>query len=135
MKGPASNTPSKTARIWNGFGVDHRLLYPIWFASVDWNTAQTGGVSVVLTEGLRSTDRQADLRRIGASQTLNSKHIIGMALDVAILVGGVLQKDVDPWYSDFAKAVARWDADYNGQRLIRWGGDWKTLADGAHFEL
>ena len=45
----------------------------------------------IVTEGLRTPARQAELVRLGRSRTLNSRHIHGLAVDVGILMadGGV----------------------------------------------
>ena len=46
-----------------------------------------------VTEGLRTTARQKQLVAAGASQTMNSRHITGHALDVVALVGGQVRWD------------------------------------------
>lgn len=89
-------------------------------------------VDFMITEGLRTTQRQAALVRAGASRTLKSRHLTGHAVDVAALVDGQVRWDW-PLYAQVAKAfkaaAARW-----GVALI-WGGDWRSLKDGPHFEL
>lgn len=132
MKGPERNTASKDIRCWHLYGVDHRLAYPIWAAAVEFS--RTPGTQVVITEGLRLAPRQSELRAAGLSSTLNSKHLIGLGVDVGILINGELASDLGN-YAEFQKVVARYDYDYNGQYLIQWGGRWKSLVDGCHFEL
>jgi peptidoglycan L-alanyl-D-glutamate endopeptidase CwlK len=85
-----------------------------------------------ITEGLRSLERQKELYRAGATQTLNSRHITGHAIDVAAFVGGKVAWDW-PLYSHIAIAFKSASADL-GIPIV-WGGSWKTLADGPHFEL
>lgn len=106
------------------------------FALVEFNNIDPSMKrQAFLVEGLRSTERQKELRASGASQTSNSKHLIGLALDVLITIEGAVVHEVQPHYGVLWKLLQKWDADYNGQRLISWGGDWISLKDGGHFEL
>lgn len=45
-------------------------------------------VDFTVLEGVRSRERQAELVRIGASKTMNSRHLTGHAVDLAPWVGG-----------------------------------------------
>lgn len=89
-------------------------------------------VEFVVTEGLRTKARQAQLFAAGASQTMNSRHLTGHAVDLAALVGGVVRWDW-PLYDKLGAAMKQ-AAKELGIPII-WGGDWKTLRDGPHFEL
>ena len=89
-------------------------------------------VDFMITEGLRSSERQAALVRAGASRTLSSRHITGHAVDVAALVDGAVRWDW-PLYPRIAGAMKAAAAE-RGVALI-WGGDWKNLKDGPRFEL
>ena len=60
-------------------------------------------VDFMVTEGLRSPDRQAALVRAGASRTLNSRHLTGHAVDVAAWVEGQVRWDW-PLYPRIAEA-------------------------------
>ena len=86
----------------------------------------------IVTEGLRSTERQRQLVAAGASQTMASRHLTGHAVDVAALVGGVVRWDW-PLYDRLALAVKRAAAEE--EVAIVWGGDWPKFRDGPHFEL
>lgn len=92
----------------------------------------TTPIDFMITEGLRTTQRQAALVRAGASRTLKSRHLTGHAVDVAALVDGQVRWDW-PLYAQVAKAFKA-AAVRRGVALI-WGGDWRTLKDGPHFEL
>lgn len=92
--------------------------------------AKAGGF--VVTEGLRTKARQAQLVKAGASRTMNSRHITGHAIDVAALVNGEVRWDW-PLYAAIAKIVKAAAKDL-GVPII-WGGDWKSFRDGPHFEL
>jgi len=85
-----------------------------------------------ITEGLRSVARQRELKAAGASQTMNSRHITGHAIDFAVLVGGKVRWDW-PLYGQVAAAFKRAAKELNVP--IIWGGDWKSLRDGPHVEL
>jgi peptidoglycan L-alanyl-D-glutamate endopeptidase CwlK len=92
--------------------------------------AKSGGF--IVTEGLRTKARQAQLVKAGASKTMNSRHITGHAIDVAAVVNGEVRWDW-PLYSAIAKTVKAAAKDL-GVPII-WGGDWKSFRDGPHFEL
>jgi hypothetical protein len=84
-----------------------------------------------ITEGLRTVERQKKLVADGKSQTMNSRHITGDAIDVAAFVDGQLSWEWD-LYERIAIAFKR-----AAQELgldIEWGGDWVTFKDGVHFQ-
>ncbi|MGA0889297.1 MAG: M15 family metallopeptidase [bacterium] len=89
-------------------------------------------VDFVVTEGLRSVERQRQLVAAGASKTMNSRHLTGHAVDLAALVGGSVRWDW-PLYSKIAAAMKAAAAELNVP--IEWGGDWKSFKDGPHFQL
>lgn len=93
---------------------------------------QLTGVDFMITEGLRTPARQAELKRAGASQTLNSRHLTGHAVDVAAWVDGDVRWDW-PLYPRIAAAFKQAARELNTP--IIWGGDWPRLRDGPHFEL
>nr|ADV36430.1 endolysin [Edwardsiella phage eiAU]ADV36485.1 endolysin [Edwardsiella phage eiDWF]ADV36534.1 endolysin [Edwardsiella phage eiMSLS] len=77
----------------------------------------------------------------GKSQTMNSRHLTGHAVDCAPLVAGAI-----PW-NDRAPFKSVSDAMFAAAKeqgvAIRWGGDWnqngrsddERFYDGPHFEL
>ncbi|MGV8929735.1 MAG: M15 family metallopeptidase [Brevundimonas sp.] len=89
-------------------------------------------VDFMVTEGLRTPERQAILVRAGASRTLRSRHLTGHAVDVAALIDGQVRWDW-PLYSRIAAAFKA--AAARQGTVIIWGGDWASLRDGPHFEL
>lgn len=89
-------------------------------------------VDFTVLEGLRSPERQQTLVASGASQTLNSRHITGHAVDL----GAWVDNQVDwswPLYTKIANAMKA-AANELGIAIV-WGGDWRTFKDGPHFEL
>lgn len=85
-----------------------------------------------VNEGRRSKRRQAELVAAGASQTLDSRHITGHAVDLVALVNGGVRWDW-PLYHRIAEAMKQAARDVGVP--LTWGGDWKTFKDGPHYEL
>ena len=92
----------------------------------------------IVTEGLRTKERQAQLLKEKKTTTMNSRHLTGHAVDLAAWV--------IPEGSD--KGTVSWDWKYYEQIEaamkqaalelkipIEWGGDWKSFKDGPHFQL
>ena len=85
-----------------------------------------------ITEGLRTHKRQKMLVEAGKSQTMNSRHLTGHAVDFCIIIDGKASWDV-PKYKEVAthiKAVAD-----KLEIPIVCGVDWKGFIDGPHVEL
>lgn len=85
-----------------------------------------------ITEGLRTKERQALLVADGKSQTMNSKHIVGRAVDVVAYIDGKVSWDKEH-YVTISKAFKQAAKELNV--TIRWGGDFKSFFDGPHYEL
>jgi peptidoglycan L-alanyl-D-glutamate endopeptidase CwlK len=86
-----------------------------------------------ITSGLRTLDEQRAMVESGASQTMNSAHLTGYAVDVAYFdAQGRIIWDW-PIYEKNAATIQRIAAEDGVP--IQWGGDWPTLRDGPHFEL
>lgn len=85
-----------------------------------------------ITEGLRTRERQQELFSAGKSQTMNSRHLTGKAVDIAVIKDGTVTLDFKYYQlvADHIKAVAK-DMDIT----ITWGGGWVSFKDGPHFEL
>lgn len=88
-------------------------------------------VDFMVTEGLRTKDRQRELVAAGASKTMNSRHITGHAVDLVAYVNGIRWDW--PLYEKIAKAMKQ--AAYELNIKIEWGGDWKSFKDGPHFQI
>lgn len=83
-------------------------------------------------EGIRSPERQAQMVKSRASQTLNSRHLTGHAIDVAPVVDNQVRWDW-PLYYPLAEAMKAAAAELNIP--IEWGGDWRKFKDGPHWQL
>ena len=83
-------------------------------------------VDFTVLEGVRSKSRQEKLVELGASQTMNSRHLTGHADDLGALVAGQVRWD---WglYLRIAGAVRT--ASLELGIPIRWGGTWGLLSD------
>jgi peptidoglycan L-alanyl-D-glutamate endopeptidase CwlK len=84
-------------------------------------------------DGLRTPAEAAKNLANGKSQTTKSRHLTGHAVDLGVLVKGKLVWE--PW-SLYAKLAETVKAQAKKLGIpIEWGGDWKTLKDGVHFQL
>lgn len=90
-------------------------------------------IDFMVIEGKRNEARQRDLVASGKSQTMNSRHLTGHAVDCAPLVNREI-----PW-KDWTKFRLVADAVLQaGKELgidVEWGGNWKSFKDGPHFQL
>lgn len=89
-------------------------------------------VDFVVTEGLRTSARQRELVARGASQTMNSRHLTGHAIDFVPWIDGGVRWDWPPFHL-IAKAFKEAAAEL--KIPIVWGGDWTSFRDGPHVEL
>ncbi len=83
-------------------------------------------------EGVRTLEKQKEYLRIGATRTMNSRHLTGHAVDVAPYVDGVIRWDW-PLYHQLALVIDKAAADEKVP--ITWGGRWRSFKDGPHWEL
>lgn len=108
--------------------------------------ASATSLPFIVTEGLRTYQRQKQLVAAGASRTLASRHLSGHAVDLAVVLpfedrdgDGVDDDGIHglrwdwPLYRRLATEVKRAAAECRVP--IVWGGDWRTFKDGPHYEL
>lgn len=96
-------------------------------------------VDFTVYEGLRSMERQRYLYEHGKSKKLNSRHLVGKAVDLPAWHG------YPKWDSDDAQQIASamFQASKECGVTLRWGGDWdmdrdqsdEEWRDLVHFEL
>ncbi|MCI7343390.1 MAG: M15 family metallopeptidase [Fusobacterium necrophorum] len=86
----------------------------------------------MITEGLRTLERQKEMVRTGKSQTMNSYHLVGKAVDIALIVDGTVNWEF-ALYREVANHIKKRAKELGIK--ITWGGDWKRLKDGPHFQL
>lgn len=100
--------------------------------SVVRRAADVSDIEFMVIEGLRTIDRQKQLVAKGASKTMNSKHITGHAVDLAPMVDGEIRWDW-PLFHKLAPIIKQAAKDM-GVNIV-WGGDWRSFADGPHWEI
>lgn len=97
---------------------------------------QISEIDFVVTEGVRTLERQKQLVKSGASTTMNSRHIpaggYSHAVDLAALISGKVSWDW-PLYTKIAKAMKQAAKEIGVP--LEWGGDWRSFKDGPHFQL
>jgi peptidoglycan L-alanyl-D-glutamate endopeptidase CwlK len=106
-------------------GVDPRLV------AVMKAAREISPIPFEITEGLRTRERQAYLVKTGKSRTMNSYHLRGKAVDVVAMPGGKVSWDLAD-YRKIAGAVAK--AAKAAGVTVTWGGTWKSIVDGPHFQ-
>lgn len=116
-------------------GVHPKLVAVVQAAAA--KMAGEGELGFIVTEGVRTTERQTQLLAAGASRTMNSKHLkqadgFSHAVDLAATVGGKVRWDW-PLYPKLAQAMKAAAAE-QGVKLV-WGGDWPRFRDGPHFQI
>jgi peptidoglycan L-alanyl-D-glutamate endopeptidase CwlK len=112
-----------------------------------------------VTEGMRSLETQKQYVAAGKSQTMNSKHLTGDAVDVVVYVGSAVSWELN-LYDDVADAFKQagielgvpllWGAAWNIPDITKWEGTMheammhyiderrsqgrKPFIDGPHFQ-
>ena len=135
-------------------GVDPRLVKVVQRA-IEISKTDFG-----VTEGLRSIATQKKYVAQGKSQTMNSKHLTGDAVDLVAYVGSAVSWELN-LYDDIAAAMKqaakekgvslRWGAAWNIPDITKWNGTMETamnhyvdtrrregkrvFIDAPHFEL
>lgn len=94
--------------------------------------AAHGDVEFIVIEGVRTLLRQGELVKVGASQTMKSRHLTGHAVDLAVMVDGDIRWDW-PMYHRLAEQM-KISAGALGIP-IECGADWTSFPDGPHFQL
>lgn len=107
-------------------GVDEKLV------AVVKQAAEMTEIPFQVSEGLRTRERQAYLVKTGKSKTMNSYHLRGKAVDLVAMPGGEVSWNL----ADYKKLnVAMQKAAKKLGVTITWGGAWKTIVDGPHWQL
>lgn len=86
-------------------------------------------VDFAVTEGLRTEAKQRELVAKGASQTMNSKHLTGHAVDLVAFLGNRISWELS-LYDEIADAMRLAALEKNTG--IRWGAAW-NIPDIRHW--
>lgn len=117
------------------FGVNPKLVAVV-------NTAiDITKVDFGVVEGLRTEETQRQYVDAGKSQTMNSKHLTGEAVDLVAFVNGAVSWELN-LYDDIADAMRiaalehdlplRWGAAWNVPDIRKWEG---TMASAMNFYI
>lgn len=112
-------------------GVNQKLVDLVNLVAKNIDT-DLPGYTFIVTEGLRTLERQKELFNKGLSETMKSKHLTGNAIDIAVVKSGEVTWNF-PEYKKISDIFKKY-AKESGTSII-WGGDWISLKDGPHFEL
>ena len=94
--------------------------------------AEITNIDFIVTEGLRTLEKQKKLFEKGASKTMKSRHLTGHAIDLAAVIDGEVRWEF-PLYDQLADTMKE-AAQIEGV-AIEWGGSWLKFRDGPHFQL
>ena len=84
------------------------------------------GLPVVITSSRRDLTTQQIFLNLGASKTLDSRHLTGDAIDIDMLGHPPDTVPLEIW---------RWMGELGEALGLRWGGRWANLRDFRHFEM
>lgn len=90
-------------------------------------------IDFMVIEGKRNEARQRQLVASGKSQTMNSRHLTGHAVDCAPLVNNQIPWNDWSYFKKVADSMMQAAKEFGVD--IEWGGNWKTFKDGPHFQL
>jgi len=99
---------------------------------IAYRALELTNIDFVVVEGVRSKETQERYVREGKSQTMNSRHLTGHAIDFVALRDGKATYD--------AKAMTQVALAFKAAAKelkipVVWGGDWKNFKDTPHVEL
>lgn len=87
----------------------------------------------MVVEGLRTKEKQSEYVKKGLSKTMNSRHLIGQAVDLAPIENGAIDwNNTKGQFDAVAKAMKQAAKELNVS--LTWGGNWK-MVDKPHFQI
>lgn len=90
---------------------------------------QKSPIDFIIIGGRRTLAQQKIYVKQGKSQTMNSRHLYGLAVDYCGVGGSFDAKVLRTIAGGFKEAAAELNIP------ITWGGDWKSFPDADHIEL
>jgi len=86
------------------------------------------GYEITLGEAWRTVEQQARYIKSGRSQTMKSKHLDRLALDINLFVNGAYTADLEA----YRPLGEYWESLHPE---CKWGGSWETFKDAPHFQM
>lgn len=114
--------------------VDHRLAAIVFLAADTYSSAT--GLVLRVTDGRRTREEQEALFAAKKTWTMNSRHLDGGAVDLAILTANRKEALWDlPLYRQLNEHMQKAASVVLGTwQALTWGGKWKQV-DAVHWEL
>ena len=135
---PIITEPESTKQALKGFFLSERSLNNL--KGVNKDLAKVMKIAIVnspydfvITEGVRSAERQAEMLRTKKSRVRHSKHQDGFAVDIMAYD----ENGKGTWEHTYYEAInthIQEIANLEGV-TITWGGTWTTLVDAVHFQI
>jgi peptidoglycan L-alanyl-D-glutamate endopeptidase CwlK len=100
--------------------------------------AQVTPIPFMVVEGLRTTQRQAQLLRDRKTTTMRSRHLTGHAVDLVPLADVDEDGDIEVswrWHDFYRLAPVIKSVAVEFGVHVEWGGDWRDFKDGPHWQL
>jgi peptidoglycan L-alanyl-D-glutamate endopeptidase CwlK len=131
------NAMTLDARSERNFAGVHKAVVDVTRRAHEILSERDGGVSFVVTDGLRDETEQASLIKAGASWSMDSKHLpqadgFSHAVDLAATLKGAVRWD---WALYHVVAAAMRDAAKEQGVQMRWGGVWDKLLNDLDGDL
>lgn len=99
-------------------GVNPDLVKCVWLALTRYST-----IDFTVFDGIRTPTEQAKYVRNGTSETMKSKHLDGLAVDLVPIINGIPKWDWNGCY-EVARAMYLAAQDLGLLSRITWGGAW-----------
>lgn len=109
-------------------GVDDKLVQVVKRA------IEISPYSFMVVEGMRTLETQKKYLAQGKTTTLNSRHLIGQAVDLAPVENGTIDWNNSKGQFDSVATAMKKAAKELGVK-ITWGGDWVRFVDKPHFQI
>ncbi len=109
----------------------HPALINVVNKSAEIVTEKLPNYHFVITDGVRTLERQKQLLAEKKTKTLNSKHLTGHAVDIAVFIDGKITWDLKEYklvVSLFKEAAKELNVE------IECGADWKWV-DAPHIQI
>lgn len=127
-------TPANTSRKLTERDVERLKGVDATLVTVVKKALEISEYEFMVVEGMRTLETQKKYVAQGKSKTLNSRHLVGQAVDLAPLEKGTIDwNNTKGQFDAVAKAMKQAAKELNVK--ITWGGDWVRFVDKPHFQV